>query len=263
METKAPEIPLMQASFMEHVLELRTRLMWCVLFFVIFFGISYLCAEQIYQFLVQPLADIFKGQNRHLIYTSLTEAFVTYVKVAFFAAIFCSCPFIVLQMYRFIAPGLYKHERKFVWPLLFVVPTLFILGAALAYYVIIPLAWRFFVGFETHDPLNGLSIQLEARVSDYLSLVMQLIISFGMAFQLPVLLVFLGWIGIISAEGLAKKRRIAIVIIVIVAAILTPPDIMSQILLSVPLWILYECSIIGCKMIEKRRKRHVGHSVDT
>jgi sec-independent protein translocase protein TatC len=245
---------------MEHLLELRTRLIYSFVSIIFLFFICYYFSENIYAFLVQPLADVLEqmGGNRRLIFTALHEAFFTYIKVAFFAAIFLSFPFIIVQIWMFIAPGLYKHEQKSFLPFLVATPTLFFIGGAMVYYLIFPLAWRFFLGFESTGDAGGLPIQLEAKVDQYLSLVMQLIFAFGICFEIPVVLVLMGRIGIVSADGLADKRRYAIVAVFIAAAILTPPDVISQIGLALPAIALYEISIILVRAIEKKREEEDG-----
>jgi len=248
-ELEAGRMPLL-----DHLIELRNRLIWAVGAIMVGFVICYQFKERIYGFLVHPLAVIFEGQTgRHLIYTGLTEAFFTYVKVSFWAGLCLTFPIVASQIWKFVAPGLYKNERRAFYPYLFATPVLF---AMLAYFVVIPIAWRFFVSFETPTGVEGgLPIVLEAKVNEYLSLVMTLLLGFGIAFQMPVLLTLMARVGLISSAGLASKRRYAIVIMFVVAAVLTPPDIVSQTSLAVPLIVLFEASIISCRMVERARAR--------
>lgn len=236
-----------------HLLELRRRLIWSLLAVLIGFIASYYFAAQIYEFLVRPLAWASAGENKRLIYTGLTEAFMTYVKLALWAGCFLAFPVIATQIWMFVAPGLYQNERKAFLPFLVATPVLFLTGAAVAYYLVFPLAWKFFLSFEVPAAAGGLPIQLEARVSEYLSLSMTVIFAFGIAFELPVILVLLTRVGLLSSSKLSQFRRYAIVLIFIAAAILTPPDVVSQLSLALPLMLLYELSILGAKWVERRR----------
>jgi sec-independent protein translocase protein TatC len=231
---------------LDHLIELRTRLLWSMGAFMLCFFLCYYFSKQIYSFLAQPLADILinRGGNRRLIYTALYEAFFTYLKVSFFGAAFLAFPVIASQIYMFVAPGLYRSEKRAFLPFLLATPVLFVGGAALAYYFVFPAAWTFFLSFETSDGAGGLPVQLEAKVSEYLGLVMRLIFAFGLAFQLPVLLTLLAKVGIITQAGLKKYRRYAYVGMFIIAAIITPPDVITQTGLAIPLILLYEISIV-------------------
>jgi len=241
---------------LDHLVELRKRLLYCVVGFFIAFGICFFFAKPILNFLARPLADILLEQTGHpsrMIYTNLTEVFFTEVKAAFFGAACLSFPVFAWQIWIFVAPGLYKHEKNAFFPYLFATPVLFATGAALLYYVMIPFAWRFFLGFQQAGGPDTLPIQLEAKVSDYISLVMKLIFAFGLCFQLPVLLTLLARVGIINVEGLRKKRRYAIVGVFAVAAVVTPPDPFSMMSLAIPILLLYEISIWSAWFVEKKR----------
>jgi sec-independent protein translocase protein TatC len=243
---------------LDHLIELRQRLLYCVIALLAVFVVCFYFAEPIFQYLAQPLADVMieqgiTGQRARLIFTALTEVFFTYVKVAFFAAAFICFPVFLTQIWLFVAPGLYKHEKSALAPFLVATPVLFFLGGALVYYIIFPFAAKFFIGFQVPGSETSLPIELEPKVNEYLSLLMQLIFAFGLCFQLPVVMTLLARVGLATSKGMAAKRKYAIVGVFIVAAIFTPPDPLSQISLAVPIIILYEISIIMAKMVEKKR----------
>ena len=242
-------------TMLEHLTELRRRLLWCIAAFLVAFLVCYHFASNIYAVLMHPLAAALEGENRRMIYTGLTEAFFTYLKVAAWAAFFISFPIMAGQLWRFVAPGLYKEEKRAFLPFLAATPILFLTGASLLYFGVMPLLIHFFVGFESAGGPGELPIQLEARVSEYLGLVMQLILAFGICFQLPVLLTLLVRAGLLTTESLIKKRRHAIVAVFVVAAVVTPPDVMSQLMLAIPLLGLYELSILACRWVEKNRAK--------
>lgn len=253
-KNKTDSKPNQSMSLLEHLIELRQRLLTCLVVFVASAGIAYYFAEPIFSFLVMPLATVLDHSITHrLIYTGLSEAFVTYVKVALFTGAFISFPFVVVQIWRFIAPGLYQHERKLFFKFMIFTPLLFLAGAAFAYYIVIPSAWRFFLQFESPAIAGSLPIQLEARLSEYLSMTLQLLFAFGICFLLPVLVLLLNRINILSIQLLTQSRRYAFLLILILSAILTPPDVLSMIGLAAPLYMLYEVSIIIVRLVEKKQ----------
>ena len=241
-------------SFVGHLNELRTRLIRTFIFLFVAFIICYYFSENIYAFLVQPYTNavIENNLDRRLIFTALHEAFLTYLKVAFFASFFLSSPIFLTQLWKFVAPGLYKNEKNALFPYLLATPVLFLLGGFLVYYLIMPLAIEFFLSFETPAGPNTIPIQLEAKVNEYLSLIMRLIFAFGISFQLPVILSLLARIGFLDSNYLRTRRKYVVVIIFAIAAFLTPPDPITQIGLALPLLILYEFSILVVKIIEKK-----------
>jgi len=239
------EVDLSRAPLLSHLLELRRRLLYVLAFFCVAFGASYLIAEHIFGFLTAPLREAYGADaGRRMIFTGLHEAFVTYLKLALYAALFVSLPLALNQLWKFLAPGLYRHERSSLKPLLVLTPVMFTAGAALAYYVVFPMAWRFFLGFESPGAASGMAVELEARVGEYLNLVVGLILAFGLAFEMPVLLLLLARLGVLDADDLRRYRRHAVVVIFAVAAVLTPPDLISQVALGVPMLLLYELAIL-------------------
>ncbi|WP_025898674.1 twin-arginine translocase subunit TatC [Sneathiella glossodoripedis] len=277
------EIDDSKAPLMEHIIEFRNRLVYSVITLLVTFIFCYIISQELFSFLVRPLVEALGDdlEGRRMIFTGLHEAFFTNIKIAFFVALFVSFPIIATQIWAFVAPGLYKHEKRAFLPFLVMTPILFFLGGALAYELVMPLAWNFLLGFESNGDASiyaqayaglteaypsliaylpapsqamTLPIQAETRVSEYLSLSMKLIFAFGLCFQLPVLLTLLGRVGIVSSAGLKAKFKYAIVFAFIAAAILTPPDPLSQITLAIPIIILYGLSILSVRMVEKKRE---------
>ena len=250
------EMEASKAPLMDHLKELRKRLLISVGALVIGFFIAFAFAEQIYTFLAGPLVQAW-GEDlagRRMIFTAPQEWFFTQMKVAFFASFCFTFPLIASQMWAFIAPGLYRHERQAFLPFLLATPFLFILGSAFVYYLVMPVALTFFLGFE-QSAMEGVRVEMEAKVSEYLSFAMTLIFAFGLCFELPVLLTLLVKVGITSSKSLKEKRRYAILIAFVAAAILTPPDPLSQIGLAVPIILLYEISIWCATLIEASKRR--------
>ena len=250
---------------LDHLIELRTRLMWSLASILLLFIVIFPFSENVYQVLVQPLADIFEelGGQRRLIFTALHEAFFTYIKLSLITALFIAFPFISMQFWMFVAPGLYKNEKKALAPFLIATPVLFFLGGAMVYFIVMPWAYEFLLAFELEGGPGTLPIVSEPKVNEYLSLSINLIFAFGICFELPVVLTLLGRIGIISSKGMAEKRKYAILISFVVAAIITPPDVISQIMLASVLIILYEISIFSVRLIEKGRGAEMGEGEQT
>lgn len=280
------------APLMEHLIEFRNRLVYSVVALLVAFILCYLVSSELFLFLVRPLVDAMGDdlEGRRMIFTGLHEAFFTYIKIAFFAGLFISFPVIASQIWMFVAPGLYKNEKKAFLPFLVTTPILFFLGGALAYEIVMPLAWKFLLSFESNGgktllmqfsdflresipalvaylpeskaEVVTLPIQAETRVSEYLSLSMKLIFAFGLCFQLPVLLTLLGRVGIVTSAGLKSKFKYAIVFAFIAAAVLTPPDPLSQITLAIPILLLYGLSIFTVAMVEKKRAKREAEEAD-
>ena len=253
MAFKLRDLDETQAPLLDHLIELRTRLLRCVAALAVTVAVCLYFADDIFGFLVRPLTEAFpQGQGR-LIYTQLYEAFFVELKVALFAAFFVSFPVIANQLWAFMAPGLYAREKRAFLPFLVATPVLFLCGAALAYYVVMPTAFRWFLGYE--GKVGGLDIEALPGTGNYLSLVMQFILAFGISFLLPVFLLLLNRAGMVTRAQLVSARRYIIVLVVTVAAIVTPPDPGSQLILAIPLWLLFEGSLVLMRLSERRAEQ--------
>ena len=257
---RVPEIDETQAPLLDHLIELRTRLLRSVLALGAAFAVCLYFADDIFAILVRPLTEAFPPGQGKLIYTKLYEAFFVELKVALFAAFFVSFPIIANQLWAFVAPGLYAKEKRAFLPFLIATPVLFGAGASLAYFVVMPTAFKWFLGFQGNK--GGIQLEALPGTGDYLGLVMQFILAFGISFLLPVLLLLLNRAGIVSRDQLAKARRYVIVAIFAVAAVATPPDVVSQLMLAIPLLFLFEGSLIVMRLTERSEaKRKAAEAV--
>jgi sec-independent protein translocase protein TatC len=257
------DIDQTKAPLMEHLIELRRRLIYCVITVLITFVFCYIFAQYIYNFLLIPYKLAVGGETRiEMIYTAPQEFFFTQLRVAFFGAIVLSFPMLATQLYRFVAPGLYRSERKAFLPYLFATPILFLIGGAVVFFIVMPLAMRFFLSMQQAGD-GQVHIQLTARVSEYLHLITTLILAFGLCFQLPAVLTLLARAGLVTSAWLRKQWRYAVVIIFAVAAVLTPPDVLSQTGLAIPTLLLYELSILSVKFVERQRAAEDKRKADS
>ncbi len=240
-----------EMTIFEHLEEVRARLIRSLIALAIGFLISFAFAEQIFQFLSKPLIRALPDTKKQMVFTSLPEVFFVYIKVALFTGILLALPVIFYQIWKFVAPALYRNEKRYVLPFVFLSTVFFIAGTSFGYFEIFPWGFKFFIGFSSQD------IQPMITLKDYLKFATRLLLAFGLIFEMPIIITFLARIGLVTPGMLNRNRKYAVLIIVILAAILTPPDVITQLMMAAPMWILYEISIISAWVVQKRRKSGV------
>ncbi len=262
MDEKKNDIDESAAPLIEHLAELRNRLIRCVVAFALCMILAFSVASHIFNFLANPIVEILQqnGQSPDLIFTGLQQGFMVNIRISLFGGFILSFPYVSFQLWKFVAPGLYKDEKNAFLPFLLASPLLFILGAAFAFYIVMPLAFDFFLGFqqENENISDLVGITYLGTINEYLGLTMKFIIAFGVCFQLPVLLTLMGKAGLVSSETLAKSRKYAVVGILVLAAVVTPPDVITQIILFTVVYALYEVSVILVKWVEKKREQDLS-----